>query len=91
MASEVRTLSTISTAFRSLPDELQARLINWGYLAAHHGIPYVDFAWPDPGLRQRWLAPCSLPYGPEITDPAGDSPSAREALCLRLDAVAGGN
>lgn len=82
MVEEVRALSSVPTAFRAMPDDLQARLINWGYLAAHHGIPYVDAAWPDPAIRQRWLGPCSLPYGPEFTDPKGESTSARDAHCL---------
>lgn len=82
MVQEVRALSSVPTAFRAMPDDLQARLINWGYLAAHHGIPYVDAAWPDPAMRQRWLSPCSLPYGSEVTDPKGESPSARDARCL---------
>ena len=82
MVDEVRTLSSVPTAFRAVPNDLQARLINWGYLAAHHGIPYVDVAWPDPAMRQRWLSPCVLPYGPEATDPWGGSPSARDARCL---------
>jgi len=82
MVEEVRTLSSVPTAFRAMPDDLQARLINWGYLAAHHGIPYVDAAWPEPEMRKRWLGPCALPYGPEITDPNGESPSSRDARCL---------
>jgi NTE family protein len=82
MVEEVRELSSVPTAFRAMPNELQARLINWGYLAAHHGIPYVDAAWADPVMRQRWLGPCLLPYGPEITDPEGKFPSARDARCL---------
>ena len=85
MVEEVRILSSVPTAFRAMPEDLQARLINWGYLATHHGIPYVDAAWPDPALRQRWFAPCSLPYGPEVTDPKGESPSARDSRCLGLD------
>ena len=84
MVQEVRALSSVPTAFRAMSDQLQARLINWGYLAAHHGIPYVDAAWPDPGVRQRWLSPCSLPYGPPSTDPKGEDPSARDARCLGL-------
>jgi NTE family protein len=82
MVEEVRALSSVRTAFRAMPDELQARLINWGYLAAHHGLPYVDAAWPDPAVRRRWLTPCSLPYGPQVTDPKGESPSARDPRCL---------
>ena len=82
MVEEVRTLSSVPTAFRAMPDDLQTRLINWGYLAAHHGIPYVDAAWPEPEVRKRWLGSCVLPYGPEITDPNGESPSSRDARCL---------
>lgn len=87
MAAEVREMSTIPTAFRAMTEAQQARLINWGYLAAHHGIPYVDFAWPSEALRTKWLAPCQLPYGPEVTDPDGKAPSARDARCLRLAAT----
>lgn len=86
MVEEVRALSLIPTAFRAMPDAEQARLINWGYLAAHHGLPYVDFAWPDAALRAKWLAPCALPHGPDVTDPIRETPSARDARCLRLDA-----
>lgn len=86
MVAEVSALSQIPTAFRALSDAQEARLINWGYLAAHHGIPYVDFAWPNAALRAKWLGPCTLPFGPEVTNPSGDTPSARDARCLRLDA-----
>lgn len=82
MLGEVRALSSVPTAFRAMPDDLQARLINWGYLAAHHGIPYVDAAWTELETRKRWLGRCALPYGPEITDPKGESTSARDARCL---------
>lgn len=84
MSDEVRYLSLIPTAFRALPDSDQARLINWGYLAAHHGVPYVDFAWPDVDLRKKWLNACLLPYGPEVTDPEHKNPSARHAMCVTL-------
>lgn len=87
MAAEVNAMATIPTAFRAMNDVEEARLINWGYLAAHHGLPYVDFAWPDVSLRRRWLAPCALPYGPDVTDPEGKAPSAREARCLQLKAA----
>ena len=62
----------------------QSRLINWGYVSAHHGLPYVDFAWPDAELRKRWLAPCTLPYEPKDTDPEGKSASARDLRCMSL-------
>jgi NTE family protein len=84
MADEVAELSVVPTAFRAMPDSLQARLVNWGYLATHHGLPYVDFAWPDLALRQRWLAPCALPYGPDTTL----TDSARDAACATLQAGA---
>ena len=87
MSHEVLALSSVPTAFRALSADTQARLVNWGYLAAHHGLPYVDFAWPDPVLRARWLAPCALPYGPEITDPFGEVPSARDARCVKLTSL----
>jgi hypothetical protein len=80
MAEEVAALSVVPTAFRAMPQSLQARLVNWGYLATHHGLPYVDFAWPDPTLRRRWLAPCALPYGPEATL----DKSAHDARCAPL-------
>ena len=86
MLDEVRALSSLPTAFRAMPAPLQARLINWGYLAAHHGIPYVDAAWPDPNIRQRWLGSCLLPYGAEISDPERKTPSARNARCFGLAA-----
>lgn len=84
MADEVAELSLVPTAFRAMPESLRARLVNWGYLAAHHGLPYVDFAWPDAALRRRWLAPCALPYGPDVTDADGRAPSSREARCAAL-------
>ena len=90
MSDEVRELAAVPTAFRAMPDALQARLVNWGYLAAHHGLPYVDYAWPRDEVRRRWLGVCSLPYGVEVTDPAGDTPSARHARCLRLMKEEGG-
>lgn len=86
MAEEVRYLSLIPTAFRALPHTDQARLINWGYLAAHHGIPYVDFAWPDADLRRKWMNSCSLPYGPDVSDPKGAAPSVSHAMCVALAA-----
>jgi hypothetical protein len=85
MADEVADLSALPTAFRALSPAKQARLINWGYLAAHHGLPYLDFAWPDPVLRRRWLAPCTVPYGTDATDLPGEStPSSRDARCSAL-------
>jgi NTE family protein len=84
MVDEVRALSQVPTALRAMPSSLQARLVNWGYLAAHHGLPYVDFAWPDPQLRQRWLGPCSIPHAPAVTDPEERTPSARDAKCATL-------
>ncbi|SDC44540.1 hypothetical protein SAMN05444679_10385 [Variovorax sp. CF079] len=87
MTDEVRALSAIPTQFRAMPDSLQARLINWGYIAAHHVIPYVDYAWPDRGIRKRWLDSCVLPFEPAITDPVGDTPSAHDARCLKMMSV----
>jgi len=84
MLEEVRQLSSVPTAFRAMPSSLQARLVNWGYLAAQHGLPYIDYAWPDRQIRERWLNSCSLPYGAAVTDPDGDTASARDARCLPL-------
>ena len=84
MANEVAALSKVPTALRAMPESLQARLVNWGYIAAHHGLPYMDFAWPDAVLRQRWLGSCRIPYAPKTADPDGNTPSARDALCAPL-------
>jgi NTE family protein len=89
MLEEVRRLSSVPTAFRAVPAPLQARLINWGYLATHHGLPYVDYAWPDRQIRERWLNTCALPYDVSVTDPDGGTTSARDARCLHLTRSSG--
>ena len=91
MANEVAALSLVPTAFRAMPESLRARLVNWGYLSAHHGLPYVDFAWPDAVLRRRWLSPCTMPYGPRSPTRIGMAPSARDARCAPLVYLAPGN
>jgi len=83
MEKEVRALAVVPTRMSEMPKTLQARLINWGYLAAHHGLPYVDDAWVHRDLFQRWLAPCNLPYGKKDTlDGKKETESAAEANCL---------
>jgi len=90
MTDEVHALATIPTAFRAMDDTEESRLINWGYVSTHHGLPYVDFAWPDATLRQRWLAPCTLPHEANETDPQGKAPSARAVRCMNLVDMAPG-
>lgn len=90
MTDEVHAMASIPTAFRAMDDAEESRLINWGYVSTHHGLPYVDFAWPDAELRKRWLAPCTLPYEPRDTDPEGKTASARDARCMNLADMAPG-
>ena len=39
---------------------------------------------PHNDLRKRWLAPCTLPFGRDVTNPDGSNASADEVRCMRL-------
>lgn len=84
MHVEVRALASVLTDLAKLEPSLQARLINWGYLSAHHGLPYISTLIPDSKSLESYVETCKLPFGHEVVDPKSDTPSAREATCLKF-------
>lgn len=82
LESEVRELSRVPTRLSSMDDALQARLINWGYLAAHQGIPYIDRLSVSREHLRDLRASCSMPYAGGVVDPKGETPSARDTRCF---------
>jgi hypothetical protein len=81
---DIIKLSRLGTRFAALSDSLQERLINWGYLATHHGIPYIPLFWTD-AERSKRLNVCALPYkSTGLAKQPADMASYGE-LCLLLN------
>ena len=81
MSEEVQSLSGVPTRMKKMERELQERLINWGYVATQHGMPYIDFLWTN-DWRAFTLLPCQIPY-PDISPTNSKVPvSALDAKCL---------
>lgn len=76
---DVRELSRIPTRLRRLSETQQKRLINWGYLSAPHGLPYIPLFW-NPQV-QSILNTCDLPH--EDVGIGSAAPTAR--LCLLMN------
>jgi len=59
---EIASLAAISTGLTALPSEKQSYIINWGYLSAHFGLPFLNkLFWSDSTEVERILGKCSLP------------------------------
>lgn len=82
MREEVRALASIPTDLATLDRRLQARLINWGYLSAHHGMPYISELVSNPNALNKFLKECKMPFSAIEVDPDGQTASARDAICL---------
>lgn len=83
IAPEIKDLSTIKTRLASLSKGEQMRLINWGYLAAHHGIPYARGYWSRSAVWQDWPAGCeALPFAPTAIPDLSEISAARNLQCL---------
>jgi len=82
MREEVRALASVPTDLAILDRRLQARLINWGYLSAHHGMPYISELVRNRDELNKFLNECKMPFSAVEVDPDGYTASARDALCL---------
>jgi NTE family protein len=82
MRKEVRALASIPTNLAALNPSLQARLVNWGYLAAHHGMPYISSFITEPGTLRSFIEACKIPFSAKEIDPEADSQSAHAVECL---------
>lgn len=81
MRAEVKELSALPTALSFISEEMRYRLINWGYLATHHGLPYISRL-VVPKQVSSFIASCKVPHPPARFDPLKSTPSAWDAICL---------
>ena len=59
---DIRSLGRIPTRLAETPLATQQRLVNWGYLSAHYGLPFINRLWQGETWR---LNLCRLPYPDE--------------------------
>ena len=78
MTEEVLTLASEKTDLAKLETPLQTRLINWGYLSAHHGLPYISALYRP---SQRFIERCRIPSA--LSQEGTVFPlSAKEVACV---------
>lgn len=58
MKEEVVALASLKTDLAKLEIPLQTRLIDWGYLSTHHGLPYIEELYTPTIL---FIARCKIP------------------------------
>lgn len=55
----IRALGRLPTRLAEMAQERQRRLINWGYLSAHYGLPFINRLWREELWR---LNACRMPH-----------------------------
>ena len=69
-AEDVGSIGKISTRLAALDETTQQRIVNWGYLAAHHGLPFVNALFRE----SKILSVCSLPFPTGISERTNGAP-----------------
>ena len=75
-ADTIRTLGGIPTRLSALPELEQRKLVNWGYVSAHFGLPFINRLGRMEVVR---LNECHLPY-PAV----GVIGESEPRLCVRF-------
>lgn len=73
----VKALGRLPTRLTRFPETVQRRLINWGYLSAHYGLPFINRLWQNEIWR---LNICKMPYKDGLT---GDAQQTAR-LCVTI-------